>query len=68
MLVSAAVLLLASLGFIVNEWVTFRGTLVQSISTQAAAQLDAKGQRYVDIIMNSSVRMGSLIDDLLVFS
>lgn len=35
MLVSTSVLLLASLGFIVYELVTFHGTMVQNLSTQA---------------------------------
>ncbi|WDT70893.1 MAG: PAS domain-containing protein [Candidatus Manganitrophus sp.] len=41
---------------------------VELLKEHAATQLDAKGQRYIEIIVNASKRMGSLIDDLLVFS
>ena len=38
------------------------------LKAHAGAQLDAKGHRYMDTIVSSAKRMGSLIDDLLVFS
>lgn len=41
---------------------------VELLKEHAAARLDTKGQRYIEIIVNASKRMGSLIDDLLVFS
>ncbi len=41
---------------------------VELLKEHTGAQLDAKGQRYIEVIMNSSRKMGSLIDDLLVFS
>lgn len=41
---------------------------VEMLKEHAGTQLDAKGQGYMDTIMNSAKRMGNLIDDLLIFS
>ncbi|TAK03146.1 MAG: PAS domain S-box protein [Candidatus Manganitrophaceae bacterium] len=41
---------------------------VELLKEHYGAQLDEKGQRYLNTIVNSSKKMGSLIDDLLVFS
>jgi PAS domain S-box-containing protein len=41
---------------------------VALLKAHAGPQLDATGHRYMDTIMSSSKRMGTLIDDLLVFS
>jgi PAS domain S-box-containing protein len=41
---------------------------VEMLKEHAGTQLDAKGQGYMDTIMNSAKRMGDLIDDLLIFS
>ena len=41
---------------------------VELLKEHAGAGLDEKGQRYLNTIVNASKRMGSLIDDLLVFS
>jgi len=38
------------------------------LKEHTGAQLDAKGRRYIEVIMSASRKMGSLIDDLLVFS
>jgi PAS domain S-box-containing protein len=41
---------------------------IELLREHLGVQLDAKGRRYLDTIMNSAKRMGNLIDDLLVFS
>lgn len=41
---------------------------VELLKTHAGAQLDEQGRHYMATIINSAKRMGSLIDDLLVFS
>ena len=41
---------------------------VELLHKHAAATLDDKGQRYVEVITKSAKRMGQLIDDLLSFS
>jgi PAS domain S-box-containing protein len=38
------------------------------LQEDCAAQLDAEGNRYLDVIRENSKRMGTLIDDLLAFS
>ena len=38
------------------------------LQRQASSSLDDKGRRYVEMILESSKRMGNLIDDLLGFS
>lgn len=41
---------------------------VKLLNKQASEKLDERGRRYLDIIADSARQMGSLIDDLLVFS
>ncbi|HTV41056.1 MAG TPA: PAS domain S-box protein [Candidatus Sulfotelmatobacter sp.] len=41
---------------------------VKMLVKHSAPQLDDRGKRFLDIIADSAQRMGSLIDDLLVFS
>ncbi len=41
---------------------------VELLKGHEGVQLGEKGRRYIDTIFNSAQRMGSLIDDLLVFS
>ena len=41
---------------------------VKMLVKQSMPQLDDRGKRYLDIIGDSAQRMGTLIDDLLVFS
>ena len=41
---------------------------VEMLKDHAGAQIDAKGEHYMNTIMKSAKRMGDLIDDLLVFS
>lgn len=41
---------------------------VELLKEHAGARFDAQGQHYMTTIINSARRMGSLIDDLLVFS
>jgi light-regulated signal transduction histidine kinase (bacteriophytochrome) len=41
---------------------------VKLLHMSSEAQLDAAGQRYLDVISGAAKRMGALIDDLLVFS
>jgi signal transduction histidine kinase len=38
------------------------------LQRHVASQIDSKGQRYIQTIIDSAKRMGTLIDDLLVFS
>lgn len=40
----------------------------QLLHKRVASLLDAKGQHYIEMILDSSKRMGTLIDDLLAFS
>jgi light-regulated signal transduction histidine kinase (bacteriophytochrome) len=44
------------------------GGFANLLNQHAAATLDEKGRRYVTTILDSSARMGQLIDDLLAFS
>ncbi|MGH7979342.1 MAG: sensor histidine kinase, partial [Limisphaerales bacterium] len=41
---------------------------VKMLIKQSHAQLDERGKRYLDIICDSAQKMGTLIDELLVFS
>ena len=41
---------------------------VRMLVKQSGPQLDDRGKRYLDIIADSAQRMGTLIDDLLIFS
>jgi signal transduction histidine kinase len=41
---------------------------VELLKQHMGAQIDEKGQRYMETILKSARRMGTLIDDLLVFS
>ncbi len=41
---------------------------VKLLTKQASEKLDERGRRYLDIIADSARQMGTLIDDLLVFS
>lgn len=44
------------------------GGFANLLNQHAAAALDEKGRRYVTTILDSTARMGQLIDDLLAFS
>jgi PAS domain S-box-containing protein len=41
---------------------------VKLLNKQASEKLDERGRRYLDIIADSARQMGTLIDDLLIFS